>query len=47
MNAMSEDGQVNQNLVLVMGLTGAGKTYFINQLTGENLQVGQKLVSCN
>jgi predicted GTPase len=47
MNAMSEDEQVNQNLILVMGLTGAGKTYFINQLTGENLQVGTKLVSCN
>jgi len=46
-NARMDDEDFHQNLVLVMGLTGAGKTYFINRLTGENLQVGQKLVSCN
>ncbi|CAG8952681.1 hypothetical protein HYFRA_00008923 [Hymenoscyphus fraxineus] len=34
------------DLVLVMGLTGAGKTYFINQLTGQGLAEGHNLASC-
>jgi predicted GTPase len=34
-----------QNLVLVMGLTGAGKSYFVNKLSGKNLQEGHTLAS--
>lgn len=35
-----------KDAILVMGLTGAGKTYFINQLTRKNLQEGHTLKSC-
>jgi len=43
---MDEFEPINQNLVLVMGLTGAGKSYFINKLTGQNLVEGPGLKSC-
>jgi GTPase SAR1 family protein len=33
-------------MILVMGLTGAGKTYFINKLTEGNLLEGKHLTSC-
>ena len=40
------------DMVLVMGLSGAGKSYFINTLTGaqagskDEAQVGSRLASC-
>jgi len=43
---MTQSETVDQNLVLVMGLTGAGKSYFINKLSGQNLQEGHNLASC-
>ena len=43
---MNEFERVDQNMVLVMGLTGAGKTYFINKLTGQKLKEGKELRSC-
>jgi predicted GTPase len=36
----------DRNMILVMGLTGAGKSYFINKLTDENVVVGKTLRSC-
>lgn len=39
----------DHDMILVMGLTGAGKSYFINQLTGMAVDVveeGKKLKSC-
>jgi predicted GTPase len=46
---MTSSSKIYQkNVVLIMGLTGAGKTYFINQLTGRNLELieGHMLRSC-
>jgi predicted GTPase len=43
---MDEDDPTDQNIVLVMGLTGAGKSFFINKLTGQNVEEGHKLKSC-
>jgi predicted GTPase len=43
---MAQLDNVVQNLVLVMGLTGAGKSYFVNKLSGKNLQEGHTLASC-
>jgi predicted GTPase len=43
---MAQLNNVVQNLVLVMGLTGAGKSYFVNKLSGKNLQEGHTLASC-
>jgi len=43
---MAQLDSVVQNLVLVMGLTGAGKSYFVNKLSGKNLQEGHTLASC-
>lgn len=40
------DEQDPKDVVLVMGLTGAGKTYFMNQLTDKNLIEGHNLKSC-
>ena len=35
------------NMILVMGVTGAGKSYFINSLAnGELAQTGARLNSC-
>jgi hypothetical protein len=36
----------DRNMILVMGLTGAGKSYFINKLTDETVVVGNTLRSC-
>jgi predicted GTPase len=39
----------DHDMVLVMGLSGAGKSYFINRLTGMAVDVveeGKKLKSC-
>jgi ABC-type lipoprotein export system ATPase subunit len=42
----------NVDMVLVMGLSGAGKSYFINTLTGaqtdseDEVKVGKRLKSC-
>lgn len=37
----------NASLILVMGVTGAGKSYFINKLAGEEIvKVGSSLSSC-
>src|SRR5690349_1484973 len=34
-------------LIAVMGMTGAGKTYFIKQITGlKEMEVGHRLESC-
>ncbi|KEZ40817.1 hypothetical protein SAPIO_CDS8009 [Scedosporium apiospermum] len=33
-------------LVAVMGMTGAGKTTFINKVTGANMEIGHGLKSC-
>jgi len=33
-------------LVAVMGMTGAGKTTFINEVTGANMEIGHGLKSC-
>lgn len=34
-------------MIVVMGVTGAGKSYFINKLTGQNaVQEGESLDSC-
>jgi predicted GTPase len=38
--------RVDENMILVMGLTGAGKSYFIQQLTGMNVSVGYELKAC-
>lgn len=43
---MDDYERIDQNMVLVMGLTGAGKTYFINKLTGQKLNEGHELRSC-
>lgn len=43
---MDDSKGTDQTLILVMGLTGAGKTYFINKLTGQNLNEGHALRSC-
>lgn len=43
---MHNSERIDQTLILVMGLTGAGKTYFINRLTGQNLNEGHALRSC-
>jgi putative ribosome biogenesis GTPase RsgA len=35
------------NMIVVMGVTGAGKSYFINQLAGEEVvKEGPDLESC-
>ncbi|KAI0766712.1 hypothetical protein BC629DRAFT_1737431 [Irpex lacteus] len=40
-------GRINEDtLILVMGMTGAGKTTFINKASGSNLVVGGGLESC-
>jgi len=44
--SMDKDGPTDQTIVLVMGLTGAGKSFFINKLTGQNVEEGHKLKSC-
>ena len=37
----------DEEMILVMGVTGAGKSYFINQLAGKKLvQEGPDLESC-
>jgi predicted GTPase len=36
----------DRNMILVMGLTGSGKSYFINKLTDESVVVGNTLRSC-
>lgn len=41
-----EEAAEPKDAILVMGLTGAGKTYFINQLTRKNLPEGHNLRSC-
>lgn len=36
-------------MIIVLGLTGAGKSYFINRLTGmsvDSVKEGDKLASC-
>jgi hypothetical protein len=38
--------RVDENMILVMRLTGAGKSYFIQQLTGMNVSVGHELKVC-
>ncbi|KAH8672886.1 P-loop containing nucleoside triphosphate hydrolase protein [Tricladium varicosporioides] len=43
---MVEYERADRDIILVMGLTGAGKTYFINQLIGARLKEGHTLKSC-
>ncbi|KAH7378112.1 P-loop containing nucleoside triphosphate hydrolase protein [Cadophora sp. MPI-SDFR-AT-0126] len=44
---MADSNLADKNLILVMGLTGSGKTFFINQLTGQgSLVEGHGLKSC-
>lgn len=35
--------RVDEKMILVMRLTGAGKSYFIQQLTGMNVSAGHEL----
>lgn len=52
-NALIQNGQDANaiaaiNMILVMGVTGAGKSFFINQLAGiEVVKEGAGLNSCN
>lgn len=41
-----EDSKLARPVVLVLGLTGAGKTTFINQVTNSNLAVGNDMKAC-
>jgi predicted GTPase len=43
---IDEDVPLEQDIVLVMGLTGAGKSFFINKLTDQDVQIGHQLRSC-
>ena len=46
---MSQNKLEELDMILVLGLTGAGKSYFINRLTGtsvDNIKEGDKLASC-
>ena len=36
----------DHDMILVMGVTGAGKSYFINKLTEESVVEGNTLHSC-
>jgi predicted GTPase len=37
----------DHNMILVMGVTGSGKSYFINKLSGEGTtRIGNQLSSC-
>jgi ABC-type multidrug transport system ATPase subunit len=38
--------QPRDRIFLVMGMTGAGKSTFINRCTGKNVTVGHSLYSC-
>ena len=40
-------GDENASLILVMGITGAGKSYFVNKVAGKEIvAVGGSLDSC-
>lgn len=50
-NVLAQLGQqanlASLNMILIMGVTGAGKSYFINQLAGRTLvEEGADLESC-
>lgn len=43
----SEAVGVDLNMILVMGVTGAGKSYFINKVAGTNAtETGDRLSAC-
>lgn len=43
----ARDGVENLSMMIVMGVTGAGKSYFINQLAGKKVvEEGAQLDSC-
>ena len=45
--AMTTHNREVLNMILVMGVTGSGKSYFINKLADGNVvQVGDDLSSC-
>ena len=46
---MSRNKLDDLDMIIVLGLTGAGKSYFINRLTGmsvDSVKEGDKLASC-
>lgn len=38
--------QEQEKIILVMGITGAGKSYLISKMTGQDVEVGHSLKSC-
>lgn len=43
---MLEEKETKPKIVLVMGVTGAGKSYLISKISGQSVKVGDSLESC-
>jgi ABC-type uncharacterized transport system ATPase component len=47
MTAKMNDPQEAASMIVIMGVTGAGKSYFVNQLAGKSVvEEGADLDSC-
>ena len=44
-DGFNSDGE-KEIVLAVMGVTGAGKSYFIKQLTGQDVELGHGLEAC-